>query len=284
MAFAPWRSSRGLLRAAAYAAAIVSAAGVDAAHAQQKLEVDYRATLSGLSIGTGTLTITFDRDRYSMTGSGRAGGLMQAISGGSGEGSAEGAIAGKHLSPATYAHAIRSNGKVKEVRMSLAGGAVKQLTVEPPPEPDAEQVPLTPAHKRGVVDPLSAGIIAAAGAGGVGAQACDHAMPIFDGRLRFNLKLAYKRRENVRTRGYDGPAVVCRVTFEPLGGHPKDKFAFKFLSENRDMEIWFAPVSGTPFLTFIHIFVPTPLGPGVLEATKFAVTGASRAGTGARVQ
>jgi hypothetical protein len=224
------------------------------------------------------MTLDIAADRYNLTGTGRATGLMRAMGGGSGEVSVRGLIAGKKVSSTNYAHAIESSKKHQAIKMQLAAGLVKQLSVLPPVEPTANVVAITDAHKRGVVDPLSAGIIPAAGPHGVGPEACAQKLPIFDGRLRFDLTLAYKRQETVRAEGYEGPAVVCSVTFEPLGGHNKERFAIRFLRENRDMEIWFAPVAGTPFLVFFRIFVPTLLGPGVMQATRFVATGTTRAG------
>ncbi|MBN8919845.1 MAG: DUF3108 domain-containing protein, partial [Rhizobiales bacterium] len=100
--------------------------------------------------------------------------------------------------------------------------------------------------------------------------------PNFDGRLRFDLKLAYKRTEPISAEGLSGTAVVCRVTFEPLGGHVKERFAIRFLRENRDMEAWFAPIAGTGFLAPVRIYVPTLLGPAVLQVTRFVVASAPR--------
>ncbi|HET9902673.1 MAG TPA: DUF3108 domain-containing protein [Xanthobacteraceae bacterium] len=285
MVLSPRRAWRRLIPAIAWAMALVAATGGADGRAEERLEAKYRATLSGLTIGTGDMVLEIDRHQYSMSGNGHTVGLMRVLGGGAGEVAAQGAISGKRLMATSYAHTIRTK-KLQIVKMALARGTVKQLGVEPPVEPDPEMVRLVDAHKRGVIDPLSASIVPAAGEGGVGPEACNQKMPIFDGRLRFDLELSYKRQATVRTDGYAGPAVVCSVRFEPISGHKKDKYAIRYLRENREMEIWFVPIRGTPFLGVYRLFVPTPLGPGVLEATRFVVSnGAARAGSlGARVQ
>ncbi len=254
------------------------------AHARDKLEATYSATLAGMPIGTGAMTLDISRDSYAATGTGKAGGLLRLFSSGSGDVSVQGAIQGTKLSPTRYAHNVHSRNKLQAVKMALMASSVKQLAVEPPLKQEGgDLVPLTEANKRGVLDPLSAGIVPAAGTNGLGAEACKHKMPVFDGRLRFDLTLSYKRHENVAVTGYQGSVLVCRVDFKPIGGHEKEKFAIKYLRENRDMEIWFAPLAGTPFLAVFRIFVPTPLGPAVLQATHFAAapvatrTGAAQA-------
>jgi hypothetical protein len=41
----------------------------------------------------------------------------------------------------------------------------------------------------------------------------------------------------------------------------------------RDIEVWLIPVSGTQIVVPFRVYVPTVIGPAVLEATKFLVTG-----------
>lgn len=248
------------------------------ARADERLQAHYQATLSGLPIGSGSVVVEIGRNRFSISATGKAAGLMRVLGGGTGEVTAQGTITGKKLLTASYAHAIHSS-KLQAVNMTLTSGSVKQLAIEPPPKEHEDRVTLTEAQKRGVLDPATAGIIPAAGASGVGPEVCARKLPVFDGHRRFDLALSYKRQETVQAEGYRGPAVVCAVTFAPLGGHRRKKYAIKFLSENRDMEIWFAPISGTPFLAVFRVSVPTPLGTAIMQATRFVVTtDAARAG------
>jgi hypothetical protein len=267
MACSPWPCLRGLVAAMGFLGLAICPA-----LAQERLEATYRATLAGLTIGTGKLSLELSRNRFTISAGGKTEGLMRMLGGGEGEAAAQGAIGGKKLISSAYQHTIRSK-KLQRVRMALAAGGVKQVEVEPPIEPEADRVPLTDAHKHGIVDPASAGIIPAAGADGVGPEVCARKLPIFDGRMRYDLALSYRRQEKVRIDGYEGPAVVCRVAFEPVAGHQNNKSAIKFLRNNRDIEIWFAPIGRSPFLTFIRISLPTPLGQGVLQATRFATSG-----------
>ena len=240
--------------------------------AQGKLEAHYRATLSGLPIGSGAWTVDFTDDHYTMAASGQASGLLRIFASGEGAAAVKGALHGGKLSPASFAVAVRTRNKVNQVNMALVGGAVKEVSIEPPVEPAHDLVPLTDAHKRGVLDPISAGIIPRAGSG-VGPEVCQRTHPIFDGRMRFDLALSFKRMETVQTeRGYAGPAVVCAVIYKPIGGYEKERYAIKYLRENRDMELWFAPVNGTRFLAVYRISLPTALGPAVLQATRFQST------------
>jgi hypothetical protein len=248
--------------------------------ADGKLEAHYRVTLAGLPIGGGAWVIDVADDRYTMAASGQVTGVLRAFSTGEGTAAVRGTIQGTRIGPSGYAMHIKSRSKVDEVRMALAGGALKELAVEPPVEPNPTHVPLTEAHKRGFVDPISAGMIPAAGPHGLGPEACQRTLQVFDGRQRYDLALAYKRMDRVKAeRGYDGPALVCAVTYRPLGGHDPERQAIKFLRDNRDLEMWFAPISGTKFLGMYRIVIPTLLGSAVVNATRFVSTPrASRAG------
>jgi hypothetical protein len=93
---------------------------------------------------------------------------------------------------------------------------------------------------------------------------------VFDGRMRYDLKLAFKRLEQVKAeKGYQGVAVVCSVHFAPIAGHIPDRAAIKYLTELRDIELWLAPIAGTHVMVPYRVSLPTPLGVGVMQATQF---------------
>ena len=63
-------------------------------------------------------------------------------------------------------------------------------------------------------------------------QACPRTLAIFDGRMRYDLKLAFKRLDQVKSeKGYQGPVVVCAVYFAPVAGHIPDRAALKYLAD-----------------------------------------------------
>jgi hypothetical protein len=155
--------------------------------------------------------------------------------------------------------------------MAFAGGGVKDLVVVPPTPFAPDRVPLTEAHRRGVMDPLTAGLIPVAGTGDVVVpEACRRTVQIFDGRQRYDLALSFKRMDWVKAdKGYEGPVVVCMVAYQPLGGHRPDRAAIRQLTQTRDLDIWFAPIAGTRVLAPFRISIPTLLGTAVLQATQF---------------
>ena len=58
-----------------------------------------------------------------------------------------------------------------------------------------------------------------------------------------------------------------------------NRAAIRYLMEANDIEVWYAPVTGTRILVPFRISVTTVLGTGVLEADTFVTTShAGRAG------
>jgi len=253
------------------AAALFAAGAPGLAGPQGKLEAHYVASLAGIPIGKGQWVIDVADDQYTATASGKTTGLMQVFAGGLGSAAGRGTVNGGKPVSSSYAATIASDVKTDEVRMAVSAGNVKEYSVQPvwPQVPD--RVPVTEAHRRGITDPMSATLMAVGGNGDpVKPEACQRTLAIFDGRGRFDLTLSFKRMDHVRSaRGYEGPVVVCAVRYHPIAGHRPNRSAVKYLVEQRDIEVALAPVAGTRVLVPYRVFVPTAIGPAVLEAVDF---------------
>ena len=253
---------------AACAAFVVSASG---AHAQSKLEARYSVSLAGIPLGAGTWVIDITGDQYTAVANGRTTGLIKLIADGQGSAGSRGTFQGVSVASSGYMANTVSEKKTDEVRMVLRGGAVKEVTAEPPLEVSPDRVPVTDAHRKGVTDPMSAALIPVAGKGEVLApEACKRKLAIFDGRQRVDIDLVYKRMDQVKAdKGYHGPVVVCTVLYNPIAGHRPERDAIKYLIAQRDMEMWLAPIAGTRVLVPFRFSVPTPFGLGLLQANYF---------------
>jgi hypothetical protein len=242
-----------------------------AAIAETKLEARYTAALAGIPLGTGTWVIDIAADQYTAVASGRTTGLVKLISDGSGSSGAKGAIQGVNVASFGYVSNVISDRKADEVHFAIQGGVAKDVVAVPPLEPSPDRVPVTDAHRKGIVDPMSAMLMPVAGRGEtLVPDACKRRLAIFDGRQRADIELVYKRMDQVHAdKGYAGPVVVCTALFRPVAGHRPGRPAIKYLVEQRDMEIWLAPIAGTRLLVPFRFAVPTPFGLGTLQATYF---------------
>jgi hypothetical protein len=261
----------------AFAAAVcvTVAFAADAGHvaaAQVHLEAEYTATLAGLPIGHGTWAIEVAEDQYTAAANGSTSGLLRIFTGARGASASRGSFNGEQTLSTNYVATIDfDRSKYDDVRMVLAGGNVKDFSVDPPLAPHPERIPVSDADRRGVVDPLSSTINRVGGNGDpVSPLACARKVAVFDGRVRYDLRSEFKRIEMVKAeRGYQGPVAVCAVYFEPISGYVPNRPVIKYLVALRDAEVWLAPISGTRVLVPFRFSMPTPLGMGVLQATQF---------------
>ena len=242
-----------------------------AAPAQGRLEARYSATLAGIPIGTGTWTIDIGDNQYAAAATGTTGGLLRAFTSGQGSSSARATLAAGRVTSSIYASNIVTRKKADTTRITIGNGGVKDFSVDPPQDNDPERVPVTEAHQHGVLDPMTALFVRVPGSGEpLSPEACQHTLAIFDGRLRYDLRLAFKRMDKVKAgKGYAGPVVVCATYFLPVAGYVPSRAAIKYLAEQKDMEVWLAPISGTRVLVPYRVQGPTPIGQAVLEASEF---------------
>jgi len=241
--------------------------------AQGKVEAHYEASLAGIGVGRGTWGIEITDDFYSASAQGATAGLLKAFSGGTGSGSVQGRVVNGALVPGAYVATVSSK-KSETIKINIANGAVKDFSIVPEPPVDADRIVVTEAHKKGVIDPMTSSLVKVAGTGDpVGPDACRGGSSVFDGRLRYDLKLDFKRMETVKAdKGYHGPAVVCAIYFTPIAGYIADRPVIKYLTAERRMEIVLVPIAGTRVLVPFRLTIPTPFGPAVLEATQFNTT------------
>ena len=254
--------------------AVILATPSRPAFAQGKLEAQYEATLAGIPVGRGAWNIEISDDQYSASAVGGTAGLLKTFASGTGSSSAQGRVVNGALVPTSYTATTTTPKKSETIHMVLNNGTVKEYAIEPEPPVDPDRIAVTEAHKKGVFDPMTGSMLRVPGtADPLSPDACRASAAVFDGRMRYDLKLDFKRMETVRAeKGYQGPVVVCTIYFTPVAGYIPDRPVIKYLVSARNMEIAFAPVAGTRILVPFRVVIPTYLGIAMLEATSFVTT------------
>ena len=244
--------------------------GFKFATAQAKLDATYSATLLGLPIGRISWTVELHNNRFTTAATGGISGLLRLFSDGHGDVSAQGNLAAGAPVASNFALTLIAGKWSDEVRILFHGNKAQEY-VTAAPAPGANQVPITDANRTGVLDPMTALLVHMPGAGKTAVpEACERTIPIFDGHTRYNLRLSFKRVDTVSTEGgYQGPVIVCAVKFFPVAGYDPKHFLITYLAAQHDIEIWLAPIAGSRLMVPYRMSMPTPMGLGILQATKF---------------
>lgn len=263
-----------LFRVAA-AAPLLAALGSAPATAQspETFTGTYSIHLVGLSLGTATIRGQLGPDAYKIEAYAKLSGLAQAMSGAKGSATASGVVRAGKVAPNAYATTSSNSKETRTVRMGLNAGTVRAVDIQPEPRDVPGRVPVSEAHKRGVLDPLSALIMPVPGSGPViSAAACNRTIPVYDGFSRFNIQLSFAGTRAVATPGYKGQVAVCNVRYIPVAGHRPDRKSTQFMTNNKKMEVWLAPVNSSRYVVPFKISVATQIGTTVIEARRFEVS------------
>jgi Protein of unknown function (DUF3108) len=262
----PYACSR--LAAAGIATALLWTGGAQA----DALHATYRVSLIGLPIGAVSLYAELTPTSYAIAGDAKLTGLAKIVTNARGASAGTGAIVQGRVSPASFATTASSSNMTRTIRMALSGNAVTAIEISPPFQDKPDRVPLGPEDKRGIVDPVGAVILPAPLSGPIlSPAACNRTVPIFDGYTRFDINLSYVGERTVSAKGYDGPVVVCAARYVPISGHSRDRPATKFMADNKDLEVWLAPIASAHVLFPFRVSARTMIGTLVVEAQELRI-------------
>jgi hypothetical protein len=262
--------------AVAFAAAALLAVSAPAARAESLL-ARYAIKLIGLPLGTATLAGSVDASAYRLEAAARLTGLASVISNAKGAATASGVFVQGRVAPNGFATTSANSQMTRTIRIAMAAGTVRASEIVPPFDSPPDRIPVLESQKRHIIDPLSAFVMPiGAGEQVVGPAACNRTIPIFDSWTRFDVNLAYVGNATIAAKGYSGPVAVCSARYTPVSGH-RDRPVTRFMADNRDMEVWLAPLGSARVAIPVRISVATMIGKLLIEATQFETGPASRA-------
>ena len=257
----------------AFAMASVPLSGVNAQSNTVRVFTKYGISIAGIPIGNARVTTNFKGKRYSIVANGKTAGVSRLISDGRGTLTATGYLGRTRAIPSNFAMDTIDSSLVTKVRMTMANSSIRRVTATPPLAKRADRIPVLSKHRRNILDPLSAFLVPLDRDGRIEpVKACNRTIPVFDGWQRFNVRLSYSTTREAKLGGkdgYRGPVVVCKARYVPIAGHRPTRSTTVYLQNNKNMEMWLAPVSGVPALVPVFIKIGTKVGSLTLSAGIF---------------
>jgi hypothetical protein len=266
--YAPARRA-GKLTGAVAGLALTCALAIPITAQSAEMEAVYTISIAGFSVGTADVKSRFDGSAYNIDLQARLTGLAGVLVSGRGAASANGTVSGTQVIPRAFAANSRSSQASRTVRMGLNNGTVAAVEIEPPLQDHDDAAPVQAAHKRGVVDPVSAFLMPATIRGNPSdPRNCERTIPVYDGAARFDIILSYGGTREFSRPGFTGEVLVCNARFRAISGHRPSREAVRFMEENRDMAVWLAPFPANDSLVPMRIEVRTQIGMSVIEAGR----------------
>lgn len=240
--------------------ALPAAASAEMEHHTTKFDIRFGA----LPVGAAQFEISFDDKGYALNAKGKTVGVANLFAPGAGEVKSDGMLAVDKVIPAHNVVRLKEKKKNSTLEMAFDNGAVTEVTLTPDKRKKKRGrrwVPILPEQLQSVIDPASGVIIPVAAELASDPRAvCDRTMNIYDGDTRYDIALKYKFTKPVETDGYKGYAYVCQLRYIPVSGHKLKQRNIEYMTDNKDMEIWLAPMARSNIFTPIRIEVPTWIG------------------------
>lgn len=238
-----------------------------------KVNAVYRISWLGTNVGSFTLKSSISNRQYSLQANADVSVFFGSFTW-QGSTSSNGLMTANGPVPQNYTFRYSTGEKREAVEMRFTQRMVRDIVINPPARPSSGHVPITAAHLMNVVDPLSAVVILSQTRMVRGPEnACNKRMPIFDGRVRYDLILSPKGTRQIGNTGrLKGTAYVCSVRYVQIAGHKTGKRAEgDYVSGNTGIEIWLVPVVEAGLMVPYFVSVPTPAGTASMTSVKFDV-------------
>jgi hypothetical protein len=239
------------------------------------LTATYMISISGVNIGRADVKSRFTDKGYAAAIRGSTYGVSRFVSDASATLAGSGRVIGTSILPASYNMETRESGLETSVSMTMRGGSIIGLQAIPNLPEASDRVPVSPKSKQNVVDPVGAFVVAMGGSGELdGNRACNRTVRVFDGWKRFDVRLSYKETKALGGSGssFTGNVLVCSARYVPIAGHRATDESIQYMSDNKRLEIWLAPIKGTNYLIPYHIAIGTQVGDLVINARAFVVS------------
>lgn len=234
-----------------------------------QVAANFTIYVGGLLFVEGKFDARIQRDDYHLSTQMTTAGLAARFYPADYKLTSEGMFAAEHVEPRRFFSDTKTKDDARVLTMTYAKNRVPHLSATPPYDAN-DLKDVKPALQFNTQDPVSAFLVPVSGA----TNPCKRTIPVFDGRRRFNLKLAYLGTKKMSVPDAAKPegsaatpveAIVCSIRYEAIAPIEKKRRFTKMLRQNNDMKVWLAPFDEGRVYIPIRFELTTPLGSAVLR-------------------
>ena len=241
-----------------------------------QVSIQYKATLAGIYVGSAKLQIAVTKQAYNIAASGSLSGILKNLVGFRVNAKSYGTLLSQMMIPQRYTTEYGTANASRSIKITYSASRKAAVSAKPPFFPGRSRIALKPIHLKNTLDPLSALFLPIKkNLAALSPDNCQRLMPVFDGRMRYNLKISSMAAQKPaqKIRGFDGPVVICRIKVEPIAGYSPPKARAKKPQQNNEMEIWLTPMNSAGLLIPIKGRLPTPYGIAEISVRRLYLNG-----------
>lgn len=204
------------------------------AEVTEPVEMTYEVYFGGFHVLSARAALKRDTKNFTLSADAESTGILDFFFTWRGKTETAGQFADLSAVPIKHKNFGEWNGSTRTVEVTYdPSGAVSDITVEPPTDPD-EINALPEDAEVGTVDPLS--VIAQMSEAITRGGACDGAFNVFDGKRRYDLSVTDQGPTVFEPNDFsvfDGEAKACFIEYTLLGGDRKEKSKYAKTARNR---------------------------------------------------
>lgn len=219
----------------------------------------YVVNLAGINVAYVNIRLAVEGNTYQLDVSADVAGLAQMVAQGAGSANSGGMLTESGLASNRFYLETRTAQDRFSVQAQYAGGNTTSFAVNPPPMDNAARVPVQASHRNGVNDPIAPFVLRGTA---LSPELCNRSAAIFTGIERFDLAFRFAEMQEATSprTGYQGPVVLCQMTYRPVSGHFADSEVTSYLASESRMLVWFAPLGQTGFFIPYRMLIGTSFG------------------------
>jgi hypothetical protein len=228
----------------------------------------------GITLGKVDLDAKFVGDKYHVTSNLETSGVVNAFWQSQIQASSNGKVDGQGLEPDLYDSFYTGHTENhQEVSLTYENGTPVRLYANPAYSTTGYEVKQD--DKKATVDPLSAVVLIASGAGAEPGNPCSVLAPVYDGRRRYNVELVKVKDTAIKMDNglYKGPALLCTIKYKQISGYkPRVLKDANFPT----ISAWvasFPGANGRSFAVPLRVWADTQYGVIAVVATSVKIDG-----------